>query len=111
MRKLFIILGFFTAILAVVLAVTPLSNISIIPSIAAFISGLIVFYLSKEKSKKVVQYIFLLTIISFSITIYKALFNKTEVGNTEELEVRVKESEQDSKEILEDLDIDEIDID
>ena len=110
MRKLFIALGFFTAILAVVLAVTPLSNISIIPSITAFISGLIVLYLSKEKSKKVVQYIFLLTIISFSITIYKAIFNKTEVGNTEELEERIKESEEDSKEILEDLDIDEIDV-
>jgi membrane-bound ClpP family serine protease len=109
MRKLCVILGFIAAVLAVVLAVTPFSKMALIPAIIAFVFGLVIFYISKEQSKKVIQYIFLLTIISVVITTYKAVFNKVEVGNTEELEDRVKESEEDSKEILEDLDLEEID--
>jgi D-alanyl-lipoteichoic acid acyltransferase DltB (MBOAT superfamily) len=105
MRKLFIIIGFITAILSVVLAVTPLSKISIVPTIIAFVFGLIVLYLSKKqnKSKKVVQYIFLLAIISLSLTIYKAIFSTTEVSNVEEIQKKADESVEDSKNILEDL--------
>lgn len=109
MRKLCIILGFTAALLSVILAVTPLSKIALLPAIIAFVFGLIILFLSKEQSKKVIQYIFLLAIIAISITTYKSLFNKVEVGNTEELQDRVKESEEDSKEILEDLDLEEID--
>jgi len=111
MRKFLVILGFIAAILAVVLAVTPLSNIALIPAIVAFILGLAIFYLSKKQnqSKKVVQYIFILTIISIGITTYKSVFNEVEVGDTEELQERADESVEDSKEILEDLDIEEID--
>lgn len=43
MRKFLVILGFIAAILAVVLAVTPLSNIALIPAIVAFILGLAIF--------------------------------------------------------------------
>ncbi|MEY8870229.1 FUSC family protein [Meridianimaribacter flavus] len=111
MRKFLVILGFIAAILAVVLAVTPLSNIALIPAIVAFILGLAIFYLSKKQnqSKKVVQYIFILTIVSIGITTYKSVFNEVEVGDTEELQERADESVEDSKEILEDLDIEEID--
>lgn len=109
MRKILIILGYITSILAIILAVTPFSNIAFLPAILAFLIGLIIFYLSKKKneSKKAIQYIFLLTIIALSVSIYKAVFNKTELGDTEELKERVKESEEDSKEILEELDIEE----
>ncbi|MGG5488027.1 FUSC family protein [Gaetbulibacter sp. PBL-D1] len=111
MRKFLVILGFIAAILAVVLAVTPLSNIALIPAIVALILGLAIFYLSKKQnqSKKVVQYIFILTIVSIGITTYKSVFNEVEVGDTEELQERADESVEDSKEILEDLDIEEID--
>ncbi|TBV24776.1 FUSC family protein [Meridianimaribacter sp. CL38] len=111
MRKFLVILGFIAAVLAVVLAVTPLSNIALIPAIVAFILGLAIFYLSKKQnqSKKVVQYIFILTIVSIGITTYKSVFNEVEVGDTEELQERADESVEDSKEILEDLDIEEID--
>ncbi|GAA0750169.1 FUSC family protein [Gaetbulibacter jejuensis] len=111
MRKFLVILGFIAAILAVVLAVTPLSNIALIPAIVAFILGLAIFYLSKKQnqSKKVVQYIFIFTIVSIGITTYKSVFNEVEVGDTEELQERADESVEDSKEILEDLDIEEID--
>ena len=107
MRKLCIILGFIAALLAVVLAVTPLSNLAIAPAIIAFLSGLCAFLISKkhEQSKKPVQYIFLLIIIAVSITIYKAVFNTVEVGDTQELLDKEKASEEEAIEELEDLDL------
>jgi len=109
MKKLFIILGFAAAILAVILAVTPLSNLSVAPIIVAFVSGLIVLFLSKKENKKTktIQYIFLLVIIALGLTIYKGVFSTTEIGNTEQLEQRDEDNLEDSKEILEDIEIDE----
>ncbi|WP_411768513.1 DUF2232 domain-containing protein [Winogradskyella sp. A3E31] len=111
MKRLFIILGFIAAILAVILAVTPLSNLAILPTIIGFICGLIILYLTKKYQKKTksIQYIFLLVIIALSLTIYKGIFTTTEIGNVEELETKEEESVEDSKELLEGLDLDEID--
>jgi ABC-type Mn2+/Zn2+ transport system permease subunit len=108
-KKLFIILGFIAAILAVILAVTPLYNLAVAPIIVAFICGLgIIFISKKEKTKtKTIQYIFLMVIIALSLTIYKGVNSSSEVGNTEQLEQRDEENLEDSKELLEDLEIDE----
>lgn len=108
-QKVFIIIGFVAAVLAVTLAVTPLSSLAIAPIIIAFLSGLIILFLSKKQhtKTKTIQYIFLLVIISLSLTIYKGIFSKTEVGNTEQLKERDQENLEDSKEILEDLEIDD----
>ncbi|HLT32370.1 MAG TPA: hypothetical protein VKZ98_01140 [Aquaticitalea sp.] len=110
MRRTFIILGLITAILAVMLAVTPLSKIAFIPSVAALIFGLIAFYFSRQKQypKKSIQLIFLLTIIALTITTYKAVFTVVEVGNVEELKSKEKESEEKAIEELEDLELDEL---
>ncbi|WP_299523817.1 FUSC family protein [Winogradskyella sp.] len=108
-KKLFIILGFIAAILAVILAVTPLSNLAIAPIIVAFISGLVILLVSKkEKTKtKTIQYIFLMVIIALFLTIYKGIYATSEIGNTEQLEQRDEENLEDSKEILEDIEFDE----
>lgn len=112
MKKLVIILGFISAILAVVLAVTPLSKIAYVPGISALIFGVLAIYFSKESqdSKKSIQLIFLLTIIALSLTTYKSVFNTVEVGNTVELEERENESEEEAIEALEELDLDEADL-
>lgn len=112
MRRLFIILGFITSILAVVLSVTPLSKIAFIPAVAALVFGLIAFYFSRQKEypKKSIQLIFLLTIISLTITTYKAVFDVVEVGNVESLELKEKESEEKAIEELEELDLDDIEL-
>ena len=109
MKKLFIILGFTSAVIAVILAVTPLSNLAIIPILLGFICGALILYLSKgEKQKpKSIQYIFLLVIMALSLTIYKGVFVSNEVGDVEQLEQREEENLEDSKEILEGLEIDE----
>lgn len=109
MKRIFIILGFIAAILATILAVTPLSNLAIIPIIVAFLCGLVIFYISRKQQQKSksIQYIFILVIISLGLTIYKGIFNETELGDVQQLEQRAEENLEDSKEILEDLEIDE----
>lgn len=109
MKKIVILLGFITAILAVVLAVTPLFKLAIFPLSIAFLLGLVVFYLSKKDGKKTktIQYIFLLVIIALSLTIYKGVFTEAEVGDVEELEQREDKSEEDSIELLEDIEIED----
>lgn len=113
MRSLFIVLGFIAAVLALILAVTPLSQIAYLPAVAALIFGFIAFYISKRKKmpKKTVQLIFILTAISLLLTTYKSIFNTAEVGDLEELELKKEASIEDSKEILEGLDMDELDMD
>lgn len=108
-KKLIIILGFIAAILAVILAVTPLSNLAVIPIIVAFVCGLLIVFISKKDNTKTksIQYIFLLVIIALALTIYKSVYYTSEVGDTEQLEQRDEENLEDSKELLEDIDIDE----
>lgn len=109
-KKIVIILGFIAAVLAVILAVTPLSNLAVIPIIMAFICGLLIVFMSKkDKTKtKSIQYIFLMIIIALTLTIYKSVYYTSEVGNTEQLEQRDEENLEDSKELLEDIDIEEL---
>ncbi|MFD2823827.1 FUSC family protein [Lacinutrix iliipiscaria] len=109
MRNLFIILGTIAAILAVVLSALPLFSMAFIPAIAALIFGLAAFYISKKQnqSKKSVQLIFLLTIIALVISTYKTIFNETEVGNTEELEVREEQVKDNALEELDNIEITE----
>lgn len=113
MRQLFIILGIITAVLAIILAVTPLSQIAYLPAIVALIFGLIAFYMSKKKNlpKKTIQLTFILTAIALILSTYKFIFSQAEVGNIEELELKEEASIEDSKEILEGLEIDEMDMD
>lgn len=112
MKKLFLILGFITAILALILAVTPLFNIAFVPAIAALVFGLITLFISKDKQqyKKPIQLVFLMTIIALAVTTYKAVYTESEVGNTEQMDQKEEELEEESIEELEGLEIDAIDI-
>jgi len=109
MKTLFVVLGFIASIIAVILAVTPLFKIAFIPCIAALVFGLVALYISRQKQlpKKSIQLLFLLTIIAFSVTTYKSIFIKVEVGNTDELIQKEDASEQEAIETLEDIDIEE----
>jgi len=108
-KKLIIIFGFIAAILSVILAVTPFSNIAIIPIVVAFILGLLIVYISKKNNTKTksIQYIFLMVIIALALTVYKSVYYTSEVGDTEQLKQREEENLEDSKELLEDIDFDE----
>ena len=112
MRKISIILGLITAVAAIILSTLPLSNMAFIPAIASLVFGLLAFFLSKQQSEsnKIVQLIFLLTIIALGLSTYKAIFDKTEVGDTQELEERVNKAEENAMEELEGLDLEDINI-
>ena len=107
MKRLLIILGFITAILSVILAVTPLYKLAVFPIIIALICGIALLYFSKKKQfkTKAIQYVFLLTIISLSFTVYKSVFQKVEVGDTKELEQLDETSEEEAIKELEDIEI------
>jgi len=115
MKKLFIILGFISAIVATILSVSKFSNLAVTPIIIAFASGLIVLFLSKkEKIKtKTIQYIFLLVIISLSLTIYKGVINTSEIDDTlqndgtEQLEKQDEENLEDPEEAFDNKGSDE----
>ena len=75
MKKTVIIIGFLSGIAAVILAVTKFYTLAITPIVMAFVSGLLLLYLSKNEPKKInpIQYIFLFVIISLGLTIYKGV--------------------------------------
>ncbi|MCF8272735.1 MAG: FUSC family protein [Flavobacteriaceae bacterium] len=110
MKRLFTILAMVAAILSVILSVLPVSNLAILPAIVSLIFGLTAYYLSKKTGevKKIIQFTFLLTIISLALTTYKAIFTKTEVTNNQELKVKEKESKENAIEDLEELDLEDI---
>jgi len=111
MKNICTILAIITSVLAIILSVLPASNLTIFPAIAALIFGIIAFYLSKKAGhvKKIIQFSFILTITALSISIYKSVFTKSEVTNTEIIEEKEIKSEEEAIEELEGLeDIGEI---
>ena len=105
MKKIFSILGFVSAIVATILAVSKFSNLAVAPIIVAFASGLLVlFYSKKEQTKtKTIQYIFLLVIISLSLTIYKAVTHTNDIEDSlikddiEQTELKEEDNLEDSE--------------
>ena len=113
MRKLFTILTIIASIIAILLSVLPVSNLSIFPCISALIFGILAYYFSKREGtvKKIIQFSFLLTIMALSITTYKAVFTETKVSSTKVLEETENKLEEEAIEELEDLEIEEIEFD
>jgi len=112
MKRLFTILALIAAILSAILSVLPVSYLAIFPAISALLLGSIAYILSKKIGdvNKIIQFIFLLTIISLAVTVYKGVFLKTDVVNTKELKDMEKESKENAIKEIEELDIDDISI-
>lgn len=110
MRNFIKIIAFIAAILALILAVTPLSNIAIFPLLLAIVLSILLYILSKkqDKSNKPVQYILLLCVVAMGFMIYKSLFTQSVVKEEakEEMNVKEQESQEESLKELEALDID-----
>lgn len=112
MKKLFTILALIAAIIAIIFSVLPISNLAIFPAVGAISFGFFAFYLSKKTGevKKIIQFTFLLTIMALGITTYKALFTKPVVVNTDVLDAKETQFEEEAIQELEELDIEESDI-
>ncbi|WP_179019291.1 hypothetical protein [Winogradskyella forsetii] len=109
MKKTVIIIGLISALAATILATTKFFNLSILPIIIAFISGLLLLFLSKKEQSKIkpIQYILLLVIISLSLTIYKGVITPSEIEETEPLEQTDQDSQDRPKAIIDSVTIDE----
>lgn len=109
MRNFVKIIAFISAILALILSVTPLSNIALFPLLLAILLAILLYFLSKkqEKSNKPVQYILLLSIVAMGFMIYKSLFTEAVVEEeaVEEMNIKEQESQEESLKELESLDI------
>lgn len=104
MKLLLSILGLISSILALILAILPMEKLAIIPAIAAIIFSLIAMYLSKNESKKLIKFIFLVTIISLAIITYKSVFSgEAEISLDENFIEKNQESEEKAIEELEEL--------
>lgn len=108
MKKLFTILALISAILAIIFAVLPISNLAVFPAIAALLFGGLAFYFSKKTGtvKKLIQFTFLLTIMALGLTIYKAIFETTVVAETKNLDAKEEQLEESAIEELEDIELD-----
>ncbi|MBT8260265.1 MAG: FUSC family protein [Flavobacteriaceae bacterium] len=106
MRTILTILGILSAIIALALSILPFGKIALIPIIASFIIGFIVFQLSKkfQKSTLAVKIIFLLTIIALAFNIYNSLKPNEIIEDQEQIELDIQSEEEDIEE-LEDLEI------
>lgn len=104
MKSLFSFLGLIAAILAVVLAILPMEKIALIPAIAAFVLGLIAFLIAKNDDKKLIKFVFFVTILALAIITYKSIFSTdSEVKTDESFIEKSKESEENALEELENL--------
>jgi len=109
MKTLFTILALIASVLAIIFSVLPLSNLAVIPAVAALVFGIIAFYLSKKAGhvKKIIQFSFLLTIMALGISTYKSIFEETKVSDIESIKTTENKLEKESIKALEDIEIDE----
>ena len=111
MKKAFTIFALIAAALAIIMAVLPISNLAIIPAIAAIIFGVIAFYLAKKtgEPKKIIQFTFLLTFVALALSGYKAFFTTTVVANTDIIDAKEIQFEEEAIQELEGLEINDAD--
>jgi len=109
MKKLVTTIGLIAAIVAVLLSVTPLYNLTLVPGSIAILCAGILYYLKKKTGlgSKFMEYITVLCLMAVTLSIYKILFSSNEVENVEAFEQKEEDSVEDSIELLEDIDIEE----
>ncbi|WP_242095034.1 FUSC family protein [Aestuariivivens sediminicola] len=107
MKTLFIILAVITSILSAIFAVLPISNLAVIPAILAFAFAFAAHYMSKKEGevRKIIPFTFFLTTIALMLSLYKAVFIASEVTQTESLEAKEIQLEEEAIDELEELDL------
>ncbi|GAA3589725.1 FUSC family protein [Flavivirga amylovorans] len=89
MKIIFVFLATLASILAIMLLGLLIYNLEIVSSVAGLTFGLLAFYLSKKngKTKKIVQFAFIFTIVVLVITAYKSIFAKNDIVNPKTLQI------------------------
>jgi len=108
MRLPLIIISIITALIGLAMSILPFGAIAILPIVVAFVSGFIAFKISQKenKSNNIIKVIFLIIIISLGLTIYNSFKTNEIVEDTESIS-KENQSEEDSLEELESLEIED----
>ena len=108
MRLTFIILSIIAAILGLALSILPFGSIAVIPIVISIIFGLLAFKLFHKdgKNTSIIKLVFLIVIISLGLTIYNSL-RPNEVDEEIESTLNENQSDEDSIEELESIEIEE----
>ena len=108
MRLPLIIISIITAIIGLALSILPFGTIAILPIIIAFVSGFMAFKISRKENKgvNIIKGVFLIIIISLALTIYNSFKTNEIVEDTESI-IKENQSEEDSIEELESIEIDD----
>ena len=109
MRILVTTLAIIAACLGLILSILPFGAIALIPTIIAFILGFIAFKMAQKDgaNTKLVKVIFLITIISLVLSIYRSVFETNVVENDIETIEKEEQSKEDAIEELEGLEIED----
>ena len=107
MKKVFTLLAIITSVLAILIAVLPIFNFAIFPPAIQIISEVIAYILSLKNGqpKKIIQFTFLLTTIALSLSAYKVFFTVTKVENTDVIDAKEIQFEEEAIQELEGLEI------
>ncbi|WP_395045625.1 hypothetical protein [Flavobacterium sp.] len=103
MRKLFLILSVFFALLSILFSALPLDTIAFAPIILASICLIITFIKSDENQRKLPKLIFVITYLCAAVVLFKTFLIKDEVAVDKQFEKEKIEIKQEAKKELEEL--------
>jgi len=108
MRLPLIIISIITALIGLVMSILPFGTIAILPIVIAFISGFIAFKMSQKENKSIniIKVIFFIVIISLGLAIYNSFKTNEIIEDTESI-TKENQSEEESLEELESLEIED----
>jgi len=108
MRLPLIIISIITALIGLALSILPFGTIAILPIVVAFISGFIAFKISQKENKSIniIKVVFFIIIISLGLAIYNSFKTNEIIEDTESI-TKENQSEEDSLEELESLEIED----
>ena len=107
MRLLVTTLAVISATIGLILSILPFGTIALIPIILAFILAFMAYKMAQKDqvNTKFVKVIFLITIIAFVLSLFRIVFDENVVENDIETIEKEKQSDEDSLQELEGIDI------
>jgi hypothetical protein len=103
MRRTYIILGTFFAILSILFALFPLGTLAIIPIVLAIVFSFLAFSKSEIDQKKFPKWLLIISGVCLLIVIAKEVLIKDEVAVDQKFENVKKENKKEAEKELEDL--------
>lgn len=103
MRKLFIILAVFFAVLGIAFTILPLGTIALLPIAFTLILSFLAIQKSKLNQKKLPKIILLISAITLLVVIGKVVFVKNVVVSDKQFELKKEESKKEDIKDLEGL--------